>query len=135
MQNSSVTKIVNALRDVLKYRPFSGPDIAIKITAEVGIDEPGEVTVAADHLGGGSSGSITISTTANTAIIPCGDSRYRLPRQADDVDEAAEARSTAQIALLLPQLTAMISNFNCCPLHLEASDAWCWRASAASSAS
>jgi DNA polymerase III sliding clamp (beta) subunit (PCNA family) len=62
----------------------SGPGISIKITAIADIAVPGEVTVAANRLGGliagfSSSSSITINTTANTAMISCGDSRFRLP--------------------------------------------------------
>jgi hypothetical protein len=130
MRNSSVAEIVNALRDVLKYGPCSGPGIAINITAEAGINEAGEVTVAADHLGGlitefPASGPITISTTANIAIIACGDRRSRPPRSRGLTDdaEAAEARSTAEIALLFLQLTAMICDFSSDCLDLEAADA------------
>ena len=48
-----------------------------------------------------------------------------LPRQPGDADDAiaAEARGSAQIALSLPQLTAMISNFTSERLHLEAAGA------------
>lgn len=61
----------------------SAPGIAIKITAAADVNEPGEATVAADRLGGviagfSSSSTITISTTASTAMIACGNSRYRL---------------------------------------------------------
>src|SRR3979411_3036777 len=62
----------------------SGPGLSIKITAIADIAVPGEVTVAANRLGGliagfSSSSSITINTTANTAMISCGDSRFHLP--------------------------------------------------------
>ncbi|SHH96863.1 DNA polymerase III subunit beta [Bradyrhizobium erythrophlei] len=62
----------------------SGPGISIKITAIADIAEPGEVTVAANRLGGlitgfSSSSSITVNTTDNTTQISCGDSRFYLP--------------------------------------------------------
>jgi DNA polymerase-3 subunit beta len=61
-----------------------GPGISIKITAIADIAEPGEVTVAANRLGGliagfSSSSSLTINTTESTAQISCGDSRFYLP--------------------------------------------------------
>jgi hypothetical protein len=50
---------------------------------------------------------------------------YRLPRWRGFADDtvAAEARSTAQTALSLPQFVAVICNFSSDCLHLEAADA------------
>lgn len=62
----------------------SEPGISIKIIGIADIADPGEVTVAANRLGGliagfASGSSITINTTENTTQISCGESRFHLP--------------------------------------------------------
>jgi DNA polymerase-3 subunit beta len=48
-----------------------------------------------------------------------------LPRQPGDADDviAAEVQGAGQVALSLPQLAAMVDNFSCDRIHLEANNA------------